>query len=122
MYSACAVLCGRGTEGHDSAQFSFKTPRATMTEDENFARFRNENVPAPIVFGTMPMKSVTSCQSGIFLCFARSEAYMTCILSHYARCFCIRVPGKDIDFVPIGAMFLLLGCTCNTNVFIGCLV
>ena len=42
---------------------------------------------------------------------------MTCILSHYARCFCIRVPGKEIDFVPLGAMFLVLGCTCNTKVF-----
>ena len=41
---------------------------------------------------------------------------MTCILSHYARCFCVRVPGKDIDFVPVGAMSLVLGCTCNTNV------
>ena len=40
---------------------------------------------------------------------------MTCILSHYARCFCIRAPGKDIDFVPLGAVFLVLGCTCNTS-------
>ena len=35
---------------------------------------------------------------------------MTCILSHYARCACIRAPGKDLDFVPVGAVFLVLGC------------
>ena len=42
---------------------------------------------------------------------------MTCILSHYARCFCVRVLGKDIDFVPLGAVYLVLGCTCNTNAY-----
>ena len=42
---------------------------------------------------------------------------MTCILSHYARCFCVRALGKDIDFVPLGAVYLVLGCTCNTNAY-----
>ena len=40
---------------------------------------------------------------------------MSGILSHYAWRFCITVPGKDMDFVPLSAMFLVLGCTCNTN-------
>ena len=44
---------------------------------------------------------------------------MTCMLSHYVRCFCIRVSGKDIDFVPPSEVFLVRGCTCNTNVFHG---
>ena len=53
----------------------------------------------------------------LFSVFARDQKlYVTCILSCYARCFCIRAPGKDIDFVPLGSAFLVLGCTCNTNV------
>ena len=43
---------------------------------------------------------------------------MTCILSHYARCSCMRTPGKDIDVVPLGAVSLAFGCTCNTNVIL----
>ena len=35
----------------------------------------------------------------------RLEAvYMTWILSHNPRGFCIRAPGKDIEFVPLGAV------------------
>ena len=52
-----------------------------------------------------------------FLCSRDQRLYMTCVVSNYARCFCIRVPGKDIDFVPLGEMFLGLGCTCNTDFF-----
>ena len=47
VYSACAVLCVRGTEGHDSAEFSRKIPHATLIEDENFARFRSVIVQKP---------------------------------------------------------------------------
>ena len=31
---------------------------------------------------------------------------MTCSLFHYATCFCIKAPGKDIDFVPLGAVYV----------------
>ena len=44
MHSACAVLCVRGTEGRDSAEFSCTISPATLIEDENFARFRSEQV------------------------------------------------------------------------------
>ena len=55
----------------------------------------------------------------ICVCSHDQKLYMTCILSHYARCFCIRVPGKDIDFVPLGAVFLVVGCTCTQTFFYG---
>ena len=48
------------------------------------------------------------------LCSCDQKLYMTCICP-CARCFCIRAPEKDIDFVSLGAVFLVLGCTCNTN-------
>ena len=54
----------------------------------------------------------------LFLCSRDQKPYITCILSHYARCFCIRAPGKDIDFAPLGAVFLLLRCTCNANLIL----
>ena len=50
MYSACLVLCVRGTEGHDSTDFSCKIPRATLNEDENTARFRSGKVQKAMVF------------------------------------------------------------------------
>ena len=53
-----------------------------------------------------------------FLCSRDQKLHVTCILSRHALCFCIRALGKDIDFVPLGAVFLVLECTCNTNVII----
>ena len=44
VYSAYAVLCVRGTEGRDSAEFSCKIPRATLVEDENCPHVRREKV------------------------------------------------------------------------------
>ena len=49
--------------------------------------------------------------------FARSEdKYDMHFVPLRARCFCTKAPGKDIDFVPLGAVVLVLGCTCNRNV------
>ena len=55
----------------------------------------------------------------LFSVFARSEAVyeMQCALVPLPAVFCIRVAGKDIDFVPVSAVFPVLGCTCNTHIF-----
>ena len=50
VYSACAVLCVRGTDGRDSADFSCKILRATLIEDDNFARCRNEKMQKTMVW------------------------------------------------------------------------
>ena len=49
----------------------------------------------------------------------QSGAVIVSLLSMFARSeavydmHVVSLPGKDIDFVPLGAVFLVFGCTCS---------
>ena len=49
MYFACRGECVQGMEGDNYADFSSKIPRATLFEDENVARVRNQNVQKRVI-------------------------------------------------------------------------
>ena len=124
MSSACAVLCFRGTEGHDSSDLFCKILRATLIENVNFARFRNGKSAKTQGLGTMSMRSVTSypqkvpkrvagfrpCSrilpfTGPKACSKRSTALIVRLFSVFARPEAVH----DMHFVPLRAVFLHQG-------------
>ena len=95
--NAHVFLHGASRYGYVAHKFCATVRGRFGTRHRNIAFDRSERA----------QQTEQSRESQPFVCVRAIGSYMTCMLSHYARCFCIRVP---VDFVPLGVVFVVLGC------------